>query len=80
MKIISLISIAVFLGACIPDVYLIDRQTVLEQQASGDWLELDKVFYESSLKKGPVNLRDSTKSVEDRAIYQLTHSDKVDDK
>lgn len=44
---------ACFTG-CIPDVYLVDRHTVMEMEASGSWPELDKVFYEDVQTAGPV--------------------------
>lgn len=46
------------LTACvnIPDVYLIDRHTVMEVEASGEWPELDKQFSSQALKKGPTSL------------------------
>lgn len=82
MKSIQLIIMgySLFSVSCVPDVYLIDRQTVLEQQASGQWLELDKVLYEKALNKGPNSVKKTKNPIEDRVIYKMTHSDKVDDK
>lgn len=50
---LALISAGMFTG-CIPDVYLVDRHTVMEMEASGDWPELDKVFYQDVQTAGPV--------------------------
>ena len=46
------------LSACVslPDVYLVDRHTVMETEASGEWPQLEKRFKKQSLSKGPVNL------------------------
>jgi len=47
------------LSACvsIPDVYLVDRHTVMESEASGEWPELEQRFKKQSISKGPVNLK-----------------------
>lgn len=58
MKRTVLIVGLVFLGGCvsIPDVYLIDRHTVMETEAAGDWPELENRFREQSPQTGPTNL------------------------
>ena len=46
------------LSACVslPDIYLVDRHTVMEAEASGEWPELEQRFKSKSINKGPVNL------------------------
>lgn len=46
------------LTACIslPDIYLIDRHTVMEAEASGEWPQLEERFRQTALSKGPTNL------------------------
>ncbi|MFA9460918.1 hypothetical protein [Thiohalorhabdus methylotrophus] len=47
------------LGGCVnlaPEVHIADRHTVLEQDASGSWPELEKRFDERVLRMGPVPL------------------------
>lgn len=51
---LALVFPLLMLGGCIPDVYLVDRHTVMEMEASGDWPQLDKVFYEEVQTAGPV--------------------------
>lgn len=70
----------VLLAACVPDVYLIDRQTVLETQASGQWPELDRVFYEQVLSSGPAPLEKTADRQESRQLFQMTHADHEKDK
>lgn len=65
---------------CVPDVYLIDRQTVLETQASGSWPELDRIFYEETISSGPLPLEETSSRREGRQIYQMTHSDSKQEK
>ena len=69
---------ACFLTACIPDVYLIDRQTVLETQASGQWPELDRIFYEKAVSAGPAPLEKTADRKDGRQLFQMTHSDHTD--
>lgn len=75
-----LLSITVLSGllgtACVPDVYLIDRQTVLELEASGDWQELDQAYQKQSLSAGPQPLESTSDQVEERQIFSMTHSDR----
>lgn len=58
MKQIGVIATIMLMVGCVsvPDVYLIDRHTVMEAEASGEWPELEKRFLEKSISKGPTNL------------------------
>lgn len=61
--------------SCSPSIHLIDRQTILELEASGDWQELDQKFQEKELASGPLPIP-KTKSEGDRArLFRMTHSD-----
>ncbi|HFE37794.1 MAG TPA: hypothetical protein ENK06_05165 [Gammaproteobacteria bacterium] len=46
------------LSACVslPDIYLVDRHTVMEAEASGEWPVLEDRFKAAGVQKGPVNL------------------------
>jgi hypothetical protein len=66
---------AFFSTGCLPDVYLIDRQTVLELEASGDWEELDQAYQKQALNPGPHPLESTSDLVEQRQIFSMTHSD-----
>jgi hypothetical protein len=74
---------AVFLGclllatsACAPQVYLIDRQTILELEASGSWPELDAKYKNASLKAGATALESTDDKAESRKVFSMTHDDK----
>ncbi|MGD8592964.1 MAG: hypothetical protein PVF82_09040 [Gammaproteobacteria bacterium] len=58
MKLILCVSALLSLSACVnlPDVYLIDRHTVMEEEASGEWPELESRFRQQAVKSGPTNL------------------------
>lgn len=71
----SLVLSLPLLSACLPDVYLIDRQTVLELEASGDWQELDAKYQAEALSQGPIPLEETNDRVENRQIFSMTHAD-----
>jgi len=51
-----LICISVLAVGCVslPDVYLIDRHTIMESESSGEWPELEKRFLDDKISAGPV--------------------------
>ncbi len=58
MKKFTIFSCLVLTTGCVslPDVYLIDRHTVMEAEASGEWPELEQRFLQQSISKGPTDL------------------------
>ena len=71
----SLILLAtISLPGCIslPDVYLIDRHTVMEAEASGEWPKLDERFRQQVPLKGPTALaKEPSSKRRDRAFRVL---------
>ncbi len=56
----------------LPDVYLIDRQTVMEAEASGEWPKLEERFRQQVPLKGPTNLaKEPSEKRRDRAFRVL---------
>lgn len=66
----------IFVG-CSPSIHLIDRQTVLDIEASGDWQELDKKFQEQEVASGPLPLENMKNKGERRKVFGMTHSDET---
>jgi hypothetical protein len=64
-----------FLSSCSPAVYLIDRQTVLELEASGEWQELDQVYQKKQLATGPLPLEKTKTKLAQNAVFTMTHGD-----
>jgi hypothetical protein len=58
MRWLTLVVVLIGLSACvkIPDVYLIDRHTVMESEASGEWPKLEQRFRQQGVSDGPVDL------------------------
>lgn len=63
------------LSACIPDVYLIDRQTVLELEASGEWQELDQKYQTQTLSQGPIPMSETRDRVSERRMFSMSPAD-----
>lgn len=72
---LTLVLFATLATGCVSDIYLIDRQTVLEVESSGEWPELDKKFQDAGLQPGPVSLEKTRDSVAGRQIFTMTHGD-----
>jgi hypothetical protein len=74
MRLLVCVFTLVNLSACVnlPDVYLIDRHTVMEQEASGEWPELESRFRQQAVKSGPTNLaKEPTERRRERAFRVL---------
>jgi hypothetical protein len=56
MKRLLVTAVGVLLSACAPKIYVIDRQTVLEEEAAGDWPQFEKEVIERAKKQGPTPL------------------------
>jgi len=58
MKKYFVIFVGLSLSACVslPDVYLVDRHTVMESEASGEWPKLEQRFQQKALKMGATDL------------------------
>ncbi len=62
---------------CAPKVYIIDRQTVLQEQAAGDWPDFEESLLQSLKKKNPVPLpQTSTNDFEkNQPLYKTLNSE-----
>jgi hypothetical protein len=58
MRWLVLFTLVFQLPACIslPDIYLIDRHTAMEAEASGEWPQLEQRFRQQVPTMGPTNL------------------------
>lgn len=74
MKPLVWLFLLIGLSGCVslPDVYLIDRHTVMEEEASGEWPQLESRFRQQAVKSGPTNLADEPlKQRKERAFQVL---------
>ena len=63
--------------ACSPKVYVIDRQTVLQEQAAGEWPEFDKSLLPQMKKKDPINFSTGSNSENEKTkrLYRVLNSE-----
>ena len=53
LKILSILCIGLAAAGCAPKIYVIDRQTVLEQEAAGEWPDFERALIANSLAASP---------------------------
>lgn len=70
-RIVLLISASWVITCCVPDIYVIDRHTMMEMEASGQWPELDQKIYLESLSLGPIPLPDEGDSKRKKRVFSV---------
>ena len=76
-QLLGILTVGLFVTACNPELYLIDRQTILELEASGEWPELDQKFKQEALRTGAIPLETTDDKAESRKVFSMTHGDQV---
>ncbi|NOR51087.1 MAG: hypothetical protein GQ470_00565 [Gammaproteobacteria bacterium] len=76
LKLTSFFIAALLITGCgslpIPDVYIIDHHTVMEEEASGEWPRLEQRFHDLAVTPGPVDLeKEGNSRRRDRAFSVL---------
>lgn len=76
-KLLVMLIASLAMTACVslPDVYLIDRHTVMEAEASGEWPKLDQRFRQQAVKAGPTPLAKETESKRRDRAFQVLNSE-----
>jgi hypothetical protein len=59
MKLVHVIILVTLCSGCAPTLYLIDRPTMLEEQAAGEWHDLEKATEIAILRSKPEALAPS---------------------
>jgi|AntRauTorcE11897_2_1112592.scaffolds.fasta_scaffold10330_2 hypothetical protein len=71
---LALSGCANFLNSLVPDVYLVDRHTVMEADAAGDWPELEQRL-RADLNTGPQPFTGLDQRLEKDANLQLLNDE-----
>jgi hypothetical protein len=71
----TFILISVSLAACSPKFYLNDRQTVLEEEAAGEWPDFEKALLERSKATGPTPFVKTENSTKRNKLYQVLNGE-----
>lgn len=88
LTLISLLVMALMASGCaglindlVPDVYLVDRQTLMEADASGDWPEVEQRLIELGLetmeqpKTGPEPFAGSQDTLSEQTTYGVLNAE-----
>jgi len=70
------------LSGCValPDVYLIDRHTVMEAEASGEWPELEQRLSQQALKLGPEPLLIKAEDPRKKRAFNVLNGEFVEER
>ena len=60
---------------CSPKIYLVDRQTVLEDEAAGEWPEFEKEILAKAKAQGPTPFPQSQDSERKDRLYQVLNGE-----
>jgi hypothetical protein len=72
----GIVLLASGLVGCAPKIYLVDRHTVLEEEAAGEWPDFGEDLLEKSSDLGPVPYpKTTTVSEERRRQYQILNGE-----
>jgi len=71
---LNLAGCANLLSSLVPDVYLVDRHTVMEADAAGDWPQLEERL-RADLNKGPQPFTGLDDRLEQEAAFQLLNDE-----
>lgn len=74
---LTALTFALGLAACSPKVYVIDRQTMLEQDAAGEWPQFEKDLLSRSASQGPTPFGKRPPSLEQRRLYNVLNGELV---
>ncbi len=73
---ITLISLAT-LSACAPKIYVIERTTVLEEEAAGSWPELETRWKKANVKTAPRAVKTEEASEKQRRLTRALEPDSL---
>ncbi len=76
-KPLVLLAAFVLLTSCVslPDVYIIDHHTVMEEEASGEWPKLEQRFHDLAVHPGPVNLANEKNSQRRKRTFSILNGE-----
>ena len=65
------------LTACSPKIYVIDRHTIMEEEAAGEWPEFEKELLNRSQAQGPTPFAEIADGAEKSRLYNVLNSEMV---
>lgn len=76
MELVLLLSVGLICG-CAPKIFLVDRQTVLEDEAAGEWPNFEKELLERAKTSGATPIEKPPESKKKARVYKLLNGDLV---
>ena len=70
-----IIQIFMALAACSPKIYLIDRQSVLEEEVSGEWPDFEAELLNQTQASGPTPFPQVASSHRKKRLYQILNGE-----
>ena len=84
MKIMSLLNLAIVFAAmgmlaigCTPKIYVVDRQTVLEDEAAGEWPQFEKDLLPKSAARSPAPFSKTKTTAHKAKLYNILNGELV---
>lgn len=80
-KIVKIIGLALgliifgSLMACAPKLYVIDRHTIMEQEAAGDWPNFEDAVLKKSKKPGVTFLQKDSSSTKKKRVLNILNGE-----
>lgn len=62
-------------SACTAKIYIIDRHTIMEDEAAGDWPEFEKDLMEKSKAKGPTPFQTAAVNEKKKRLYNVLNGE-----
>lgn len=60
---------------CSPKFYIIDRHTLMEDEAAGEWPEYEKEFLKNAPQSGPTAFQKVEQSAKKKRLYNTLHGE-----
>lgn len=70
-KVVGLFLFAIFFVGCSPKIYVIDRQTVFEEESAGSWPSFDQALIDAAKKPGPTAFAKVPKSARRERLFSV---------
>jgi hypothetical protein len=72
---LGLVAPLVFFEACTAKVYVIDRHTVMEDEAAGVWPEFDREISDKAKEPGPTAFQKADVNTKQKRLYNVLNGE-----
>lgn len=66
-----------FLFSCAPKIYVIDRQSVFEQESAGEWPQFEQEIISKSISTGPTPFAKVPVTQKEARVYKVLNGELV---